>query len=199
MKISCIDLSFGENLITGNLFTLRCLLKKEIFIIKIHFVTGLRIFRPENKYCFVVQLLSRLRLFFMTPWTVACQAPLSMRFSRQEYWSGLPFPFPENIPNPGMEPQTPTLAGRLFSTESLMKPIKNKYYINLNAQIASSICQEFSVCYFSSRNIPTILAGLNWGIKLSLSIPGGLGPGILWIPNSADAQALYIKLCGICI
>ena len=54
MKISCIDLSFGENLITGNLFTLRCLLKKEIFIIKIHFVTGLRIFRPENKYCFVV-------------------------------------------------------------------------------------------------------------------------------------------------
>ena len=54
MKISCIDLSFGENLITGNLFTLRCLLKKEIFIINIHFVTGLRIFRPENKYCFVV-------------------------------------------------------------------------------------------------------------------------------------------------
>ena len=39
-----------------------------------------------------------------TPWTVVCQAPLSMEFSRQEYWSGLPFPTPGVIPSPGMEP-----------------------------------------------------------------------------------------------
>ena len=38
------------------------------------------------------------------PWTVACQAPLSVEFSRQEYWSGLPFPSPGNLPNPGIEP-----------------------------------------------------------------------------------------------
>ena len=43
------------------------------------------------------------------PWTVACQAPLSMRFSRQEYWSGLPFPSPGNLPNPETEPGPPTL------------------------------------------------------------------------------------------
>ena len=39
-----------------------------------------------------------------TPWTVACQAPLSMRFSRQEYWSGWPFPSPGDLPNPGIKP-----------------------------------------------------------------------------------------------
>ena len=44
-----------------------------------------------------------------TPWTVAHQAPLSMGFSRQEYWSGLPFPFPWDLPNPGIEPRSPAL------------------------------------------------------------------------------------------
>ena len=42
-------------------------------------------------------------------WTVACQAPLSMGFSRQEYWSGLPFPFPGHLPDPGIEPGSPAL------------------------------------------------------------------------------------------
>ena len=44
-----------------------------------------------------------------TPWTVAYQAPQSMKFSRQEYWSGLPFPSPEDLPNPGIEPGSPGL------------------------------------------------------------------------------------------
>ena len=43
---------------------------------------------------------------FMTPWTVAHQAPLSVGFSRQEYWSGLPFPSPGDLPNPGIEPES---------------------------------------------------------------------------------------------
>ena len=47
--------------------------------------------------------LRHVRLF-VTPWTVACQAPLSMEFSRQEHWSGLPFPSPRDLPNSGMEP-----------------------------------------------------------------------------------------------
>ena len=47
--------------------------------------------------------LSRVRLF-VTPWTVAYQVPPSMGFSRQEYWSGLPFPSPGDLPNPGIEP-----------------------------------------------------------------------------------------------
>ena len=53
-----------------------------------------------------VNSLSRVRLF-VTPWTVAYQAPLYMGFSRQEYWSGLPFPSPGDLPNPGIEPRSP--------------------------------------------------------------------------------------------
>ena len=53
----------------------------------------------------------------MIPWTVARQAPLSMGFPRQEYWSGLPFPSPGDLPDPGMEPRSPTLAGEFFTTE----------------------------------------------------------------------------------
>ena len=48
-------------------------------------------------------------LFFATLWTVVYQAPLSMGFSKQEYWSGLPFPSPEDLPDPGIEPWSPTL------------------------------------------------------------------------------------------
>ena len=53
-------------------------------------------------------VLSYVQLF-ATPWTVAHQAPLSMGFSRQECWNGLPFPPPGNLPNPGIEPESPSL------------------------------------------------------------------------------------------
>ena len=55
-----------------------------------------------------VKSLSRVGLF-ATPWTIAYQAPLSMGFSRQEYWSGLPFPSPGDLPDPGIKPGSPTL------------------------------------------------------------------------------------------
>ena len=51
------------------------------------------------------------------PWTIARQAPLAMGFSRQEYWSGLPFPSPGDFPNPEIKPGYPVLAGRFFTTE----------------------------------------------------------------------------------
>ena len=63
-----------------------------------------------------VKLLSRVRLF-ATPWTVARQAPLSMGFSRQEYWSGLPFPSSGDLPNPGIEPGSPALQTEALSSE----------------------------------------------------------------------------------
>ena len=63
-----------------------------------------------------VKLLSRVRLF-ATPWTVARQAPLSMGFSRQEYWSGLPFPSPGDLPNPGIKPGSPALQADALSSE----------------------------------------------------------------------------------
>ena len=61
-----------------------------------------------------VKLLSRVRLF-VTPWTVAYQAPPSIEFSRQVYWSGLPFPSPGDLPDPGIEPWSPALQGRCFT------------------------------------------------------------------------------------
>ena len=53
----------------------------------------------------------------MTPQTVAHQASLSTEFSKQEYWSGLPFPSPEDLPNPGIEPGSPTLQADSLSSE----------------------------------------------------------------------------------
>ena len=57
----------------------------------------------------------------MTSWIETCQASLSMGLSRQEYWTGLPFPSPGDLPDPGIEPTSPALAGRFFTTESLGK------------------------------------------------------------------------------
>ena len=63
-----------------------------------------------------MKLLSRVRLF-STPWTVAYQAPLSMGFSRQECWNGLPFPSPGDLPDTGIEPGSPALQTDAFPSE----------------------------------------------------------------------------------
>ena len=69
--------------------------------------------------------LSRAQLF-AAPWTAAHQAPLSMRFSRQGYWSRLPFPSPGDLPNPGIEPGSPALQVDSLPTELQGKPIREK-------------------------------------------------------------------------
>ena len=56
-------------------------------------------------------------LTFATPWTVAHQAPPSMGFSKQEYWSGLPFPSPGDLPDPGMEPGSPAFQADALTSE----------------------------------------------------------------------------------
>ena len=69
---------------------------------------------------YVLQLLSRVWLFAAT-WTVACQAPLPMEFSRQGYWSEVPFPTPGDLPIPGIDPASlvsSALAGRFFTTSA---------------------------------------------------------------------------------
>ena len=69
-----------------------------------------------------MKLLSRVRLF-ATLWTVAHQVPLSMGLSGQEYWSGLPFPSPEDFPDPGIEPRSPTLQADALTSEPPGKPL----------------------------------------------------------------------------
>ena len=68
-----------------------------------------------------VKSLSRVRLF-ATPWTVAYQASPSMGFSRQEYWSGLPFPSPGKLSDPGIEPRSPALEADTLTSEPPGKP-----------------------------------------------------------------------------
>ena len=79
-----------------------------------------------------------------TQWTLVWQAPLSVGFSRQEYWSGLPFPSPEDLPNPGIEPPSlvsPALAGEVFTAVPLGNPV-----------------HVFSIRFFSLRSYYKILS-----------------------------------------
>ena len=71
-------------------------------------------------------MLSHVRLF-ATPWTAAHQVPLSMGFPRQEYWSGLPFPPPRDLPDSGFKPMSPALTGTFFTTEPPGKPWFSPY------------------------------------------------------------------------
>ena len=83
-----------------------------------------------------VKSLSCVRLF-ATPWTIAYQAPPSMGFFRQEYWSGLPFSSPEDLPNPGIEPGSPTLQADTLTSEPPGKPVN--YYLS---SVKSNQCLE---------------------------------------------------------
>ena len=79
-----------------------------------------------SQHVCVLSLFSCVGLF-ATPWTLACQAALSMEFSRQEYWSGLPCPPPGDLPDPEVEPTSPVspaLVGRFFTTNATWKAQK---------------------------------------------------------------------------
>ena len=67
------------------------------------------IIQDQGAVCSEIVSFSVVSNSFATPWTAACQAPLSMGFSRQEYWSGYPFPSPGGLPDPGIEPTSPGL------------------------------------------------------------------------------------------
>ena len=70
------------------------------------------------------EVTQSIRLF-ATLWTVAYQAPPSMGFSRQEYWSGLPFPSPGDLPDPGIEPGSPTVQADILPSEPPGKPTRS--------------------------------------------------------------------------
>ena len=80
---------------------------------------GATVFKITMNAC----MLSCVQLF-ATPRTVIHQAPLLMEFSRQECWSGLPFPSPGDLPDSGIKPASPALAGRFFNTTPPGKPLK---------------------------------------------------------------------------
>ena len=112
--------------------------------------------------------LSRVRLC-ATPWTVACQAPLFMGFSRQEYWSGLPFPSPGDLPNPGIKPGSPALQTDTLPSEPPGKP---KDTLESESEVAQScpiLCDPMD-CSLPGSSIHGILQAtvLEW-VAISFS------------------------------
>ena len=96
-----------------------------------------------------MKLLSCVR-FFATPWTVAYQAPPSMEFSRLEYWSGLPFPSPGYLPDPGIEPRSLTLQADALPSELPGKPQINLGSDQLHLWYSMSQSIIMHVCIYGS-------------------------------------------------
>ena len=88
-----------------------------------------------------MKLLNRVQLF-ATSWTVAYQAPQSMEFSRHEYWSGLPFPSPGDLPNPGIEPRSSVLQADTLPSEPPGKLAgKEDKFLPNTSILSAEICQ----------------------------------------------------------
>ena len=127
---------------------------------------------------------------FVTPWTIACQAPLSMGFSRQEYWSGLPFPSPDDLTDPGIEPSSSALAGGFFTewatkeasdTCSTMMNLENMLNERIQTQKESIVLFHLYKVSSITKSIETggrlIVAGWRWGGGVERLL---LGTGFLW-------------------
>ena len=111
----------------------------------------------DESFKIIMRLVAKLCLTLETSWTVACQAPLSMRFSRQEYWSGLPFPSPGDLPDPRIEPWSPAL-----QADSLPSELPDGSFINYLYLI---------LCTFSELlNLRKPLSDLHMSPKISGSL-----------------------------
>ena len=93
--------------------------------------------------CWVVLVAQSCQLFG-TRWTVACQAPLSMGFSRQEHWSGLPFPSPGDLPDPGIKPRSLALQ----ADSLLSEPSSSRHISNVTSSMESFLCVRYPFVNF---------------------------------------------------
>ena len=179
-----------------------CLLQKEVCIyIYIYTHIHIYIYMKWSE----VKSLSRVRLF-ATPWTVTYQAPPSLGFSRQEYWSGLPFPSPADLPNPGIKPGSPVLQADAlpseppdlidtdwpFLTQCWCHYLKSKWSVNLSKPIINEFHSDHlfllflspaSLPFFSSslfflftKWFHCLVVTLHW-LSLSMYLPS---PSTVW-------------------
>ena len=125
-----------------------------------------------EKISLLINVLSRSVVFdfFVTPRTVTCQAPLSMGFPRQEYWSGLPFPSPGDLPVLGIEPESPALPGRLFKAEPPGRPhryvlcrVKRLKKMQTNKKIQSIHLVVILTPFVFQENVSTFISSLFFG------------------------------------
>ena len=121
-----------------------------------------------------------------TPWTVACQSPLSMEFSSQEYWSGLPCPSPGDLPNPGIEPRSPALQADSLPSELSAKP-KNTGLGTLSLLQGIFLTQESNQGLLHCRQILYQL--ICQGSPLIVAID---------ILNTINLEVTVFIHCGIC-
>ena len=142
--------------------------------------------------------LSRVQLF-ATPWSVAYQAPLSMGFSRQEYWSELPFAFPGDLPDPGIEPaslMSPALAGGFFTTESPGKPIlysKNKISPCISIGLVAKLCPTLATPCTVAQQTPLSMEFSRQEYWSGLPFPP---PGYLPHPGTKPWSLMSLALAG---
>ena len=127
-------------------------------------------------------LVAKLCTTIVTPSTVACQVPLSLGFSRQEYWSGLPFPSPGDLPNPGIELRSPALQADSLPTELRGKPSmweKTKRQTNFSCSPPSFFSLKLSVSLSHTHTqIHTHTQVRNWRHQESLDMGMKVGQKI---------------------
>ena len=141
--------------------------------------------------------LSPVRLF-LTPWTVACQAPLSMGFFRQEYWSRLPFPHPGDLPYPGTETMSLAslaLAGRFFNTKPLQKPQKIKTLIQKHPCAPMLIAAAFTIAKTWIQRVIHLLTD-EW-IKKMYTCVRSVTQSCLTLCDSVDHSPPCLSVHGI--
>ena len=142
----------------------------------------------------------QLYLMFATPWTVAHQAPLSMGFSRREYWSGLPFPSPGDLPNPEIEPGSPALQVILYHLSherSLVPPGTVAKLYSKGDKVIGSLCSQWrsqfpnsfydsvssnttDICQSKRRNVGT--TAFLFEVCLILFVPCRIFPSVVVPP-----------------
>ena len=102
--------------------------------------------------------LSRVQLF-VTPWTVAYQAPPSMGFSRQECWSGLPFPSPGDLPDPGIEPGSSALQADALLSEPPGKNVQSQHYLQ-GFSLSKEFPPLFIFGFFFCKSLQCLVSAL---------------------------------------
>ena len=108
-----------------------------------------------------VKSLSRVWLF-ATPWTVPHQASLSMRFSRQEYWNGLPFPSRGDLLDPGIEPRSPALEADALTSEPPGKQLPNQYMVTL--KIIVDYIKVLERMFSVTKLYLTLCISMDWSV-----------------------------------
>ena len=111
--------------------------------------------------------------FCATLWTIACEAPLSMRFSRQEYWSGLPCPPPGDLPNPGIKPvslRSLASAGMFFTTSTTQEALQvNRRNIVSSVQFSCSVRSDSATLWTAAQQASLSITN-SWSLLKLMSI-----------------------------